>query len=60
MNRLVEEPKKFFPYARLYSSSVASVLAWGFRAKSLESFWFKDVSALIEEVCTIVIVFLIS
>lgn len=51
MNRLVEEPEKFFPYARLYASSVAAVLAWGFRAKSLDSFWFKDVSEMIEEVC---------
>lgn len=50
MNRLATEPKKFFPYARLYASSVAAVLAWGFRAKSLDSFWFKDVSEMIEEV----------
>ncbi|RHZ50537.1 hypothetical protein CDV55_103176 [Aspergillus turcosus] len=49
MNRLVEEPMKFFSYARLYASSVAAVLAWGFRAKSLDSFWFKDVSEMIEE-----------
>lgn len=50
LNRLVEDPKRFFPYARLYASSVAAVLAWGFRAKTLDSFWFKDVSAMIEEV----------
>lgn len=50
LNRLVKDPKKFFPYARLYASSVAAVLAWGFRAKTLDSFWFKDVSEMIEEV----------
>lgn len=50
LNRLVEDPKRFFPYARLYASSVAAVLAWGFRAKTLDSFWFKDVSEMIEEV----------
>jgi hypothetical protein len=51
MNRLLHDPQKFFPYARLYASSVAAILAWGFRAKDLESFWFKDVSKMIEQVC---------
>jgi hypothetical protein len=50
MNRLLSDPDNFFKYARLYASSVAAVLAWGFRAKSLESFWFKDVSDMIEQV----------
>jgi hypothetical protein len=50
MNRLVTDPKNFFQYARLYATSVAAVLAWGFRAKSVDSSWFKDTSAMIEEV----------
>lgn len=50
MSRLLTEPDKFFSYARLYASSVASILAWGFRAKDLDSFWFKDVSKMIEQV----------
>ncbi|KAJ5633479.1 cytochrome P450 oxidoreductase [Penicillium lividum] len=49
MNRLLTDPKNFFQYVRLYASSVAAVLAWGFRAKTLDSFWFKDTSAMIEE-----------
>ena len=50
MSRLLTEPDTFFSYARLYASSVASILAWGFRAKDLDSIWFKDVSGLVEEV----------
>lgn len=50
MNRLLTDPENFFSYARMYSSSVAAVLAWGFRAKDLDSFWFKDVSKMIEKV----------
>ena len=50
MSRLLIEPDMFFSYARLYASSVASILAWGFRAKDLDSFWFKDVSKMIEQV----------
>ncbi|KAH6972758.1 putative cytochrome P450 oxidoreductase [Ilyonectria sp. MPI-CAGE-AT-0026] len=49
MNRLLTDPENFFSYARMYASSVAAVLAWGFRAKDLDSFWFKDVSKMIEK-----------
>lgn len=49
MNRLLTDPDRFFQYARLYASSVAAILAWGFRAASLDSFWFKDVGAMIEQ-----------
>lgn len=50
MDRLLRDPDNFFPYARLYATSVAAILAWGFRAKDLDSFWFKDVSKMIEKV----------
>lgn len=50
MNRLLDDPSNFYSYSRLYASSVASILAWGFRATTLDSFWYKDVSAMIEKV----------
>jgi hypothetical protein len=50
MKRLLDDPDQFYSYSRLYSTSVAAVLAWGFRAKSLDSFWFKDVGIMIEKV----------
>lgn len=50
MNRLLEEPENFYTYSRLYANSVAAILAWGFRAKDTESFWFKEVNAMIEQV----------
>ncbi|EMT63005.1 Vitamin D 25-hydroxylase [Fusarium odoratissimum] len=49
MNRLLDDPSNFYSYSRLYASSVASILAWGFRATTLDSFWYKDVSAMIEK-----------
>ncbi|CAI4218720.1 unnamed protein product [Parascedosporium putredinis] len=49
MNRLLEEPENFYTYSRLYANSVAAILAWGFRAKDTESFWFKEVNAMIEQ-----------
>jgi hypothetical protein len=42
MNNLLAHPNKSFDYARLYASSVAAVLAWGFRAKDFDSFFYKD------------------
>lgn len=51
MNRLLTDPANFYKYSRLYSSSVASILAWGFRAKDFDSFWFKDIGDMIEQVC---------
>jgi hypothetical protein len=50
MNRLLDDPSNFYSYSRLYASSVAAILAWGFRATTLDSFWYKDVSAMIEKV----------
>ncbi|KAF5713263.1 oxidoreductase [Fusarium globosum] len=49
MNRLLDDPSNFYSYSRLYASSVAAILAWGFRATTLDSFWYKDVSAMIEK-----------
>ncbi|KAF5984301.1 oxidoreductase [Fusarium coicis] len=49
MNRLLDDPGNFYSYSRLYASSVAAILAWGFRATTLDSFWYKDVSAMIEK-----------
>ncbi|POR38186.1 O-methylsterigmatocystin oxidoreductase [Tolypocladium paradoxum] len=49
MNNLLRDPDNFFQYSRLYASSVAAILAWGFRAKTLDSFWFKDVAIMIEQ-----------
>ncbi|KAF4474647.1 cytochrome P450 oxidoreductase [Fusarium agapanthi] len=49
MSNLLRDPDNFFSYSRLYATSVASILAWGFRAKTLESWWFKDPSAMIEK-----------
>ncbi|KAK5556602.1 hypothetical protein LTR46_005114 [Exophiala xenobiotica] len=42
MNNLVHHPNKAFDYARLYASSVAAILVWGFRAKDFDSFFYKD------------------
>ncbi|KFY55956.1 hypothetical protein V496_06863 [Pseudogymnoascus sp. VKM F-4515 (FW-2607)] len=42
MNNLLDDPDQIFEWAKLYSTSVASIIAWGFRAKDFNSFWFKD------------------
>ncbi len=42
MNNLLQHPNQSFDYARLYASSVASILSWVFRAKDFESFFYKD------------------
>ncbi|KIX96478.1 uncharacterized protein Z520_07744 [Fonsecaea multimorphosa CBS 102226] len=42
MNNLVKNPDRAFDYARLYAASVAAILAWGFRAADLDSFFYKD------------------
>lgn len=51
MNNLLNDPSKSFDYARLYAASVASILAWGFRAKDFESFFYKDFYAFVDQVC---------
>jgi hypothetical protein len=50
MNRMVTDPENFYRDSRVYTTSVASILAWGFRAKDHKSFWFKDVGDMIEQV----------
>jgi hypothetical protein len=50
MNNLLENPDKMFEYTKLYTASVISILAYGQRAASLDSFWYKDVYNLLEQV----------
>jgi hypothetical protein len=50
MNNLLEHPDKAFDYARLYASSVAAILAWGFRAKDFSSFFYKDFYDFVDQV----------
>ena len=50
MNNLLRHPNQSFDYARLYASSVASILAWGFRAKDFDSFFYKDFYDFVDQV----------
>ena len=50
MNNVLRNPDKTFDYARLYATSVASIIAWGHRAADFDSFWSKDVYKLIDMV----------
>ena len=50
MNNILQHPDKAFDYARLYASSVASILAWGFRAKDFDSFFYKDFYDFVDQV----------
>lgn len=50
LNNLLKHPDKAFDYARLYASSVASILAWGFRAKDFDSFFYKDFYDFVDQV----------
>jgi hypothetical protein len=50
MNNLVSDPDRLFDYAKLYAASVASILSWGFRAKDLDSFYFKHFYNFVEKV----------
>jgi hypothetical protein len=52
MNNLVSDPDNVFNYAKLYAASVASILAWGFRAKNFDSFFFKDFYNLTDQART--------
>jgi hypothetical protein len=54
MNNLVHHPNKAFDYARLYASSVAAILVWGFRAKDFDSFFYKDFYNFVDQVGLIV------
>lgn len=49
MNNLLHHPNQSFDYARLYASSVASILSWGFRAKDFESFFYKDFYEFVDQ-----------
>jgi hypothetical protein len=51
MNNLLEDSDQVFEWAKLYSTSVASIIAWGFRAKDLNSFWYKDFFEFMDKVC---------
>ncbi|EXJ93256.1 hypothetical protein A1O3_01813 [Capronia epimyces CBS 606.96] len=42
MNNLLQHPSRSFDHARLYASSVAAILVWGFRAKDFNSFFYKN------------------
>lgn len=42
LNNLLKDPDRIFDYARLYASSVAAILTWGFRAKDLSSFFYQQ------------------
>lgn len=50
LNRVLEHPGQIYDYARLYASSVAAILAWGFRAKDFESFFYKDFYNFVDQV----------
>lgn len=53
LNRVLQHPDQIYDYARLYASSVAAVLAWGFRAKDFESFFYKNFYDFVDQVCPI-------
>lgn len=50
MNNLLEDSDQVFEWAKLYSTSVASIIAWGFRAKDFNSFWYKDFFEFMDKV----------
>lgn len=50
MNNLLDHPDKAFDYARLYASSVAAILVFGFRAKDFGSFFYKDFYDFVDQV----------
>ncbi|KAI9836280.1 MAG: hypothetical protein M1819_001617 [Sarea resinae] len=49
MNNLLRHPEDIFSYAKLYTASVAGVLIYGHRAKTLDAFWNKDVYDMLEQ-----------
>lgn len=50
LNHVLEHPDQIYDYARLYASSVAAILAWGFRARNFESFFFKNFYDFVDQV----------
>lgn len=50
MNNIVHHPDRMFDYTRLYASSVASIIVWGFRAKDFDSFFYKDFYNFVDQV----------
>jgi hypothetical protein len=48
MNNLLKFPHQIYDYTRLYTTSVASTLMWGQRAKDLNSFWNKEFYELMD------------
>jgi hypothetical protein len=49
MNNILQHPDRVYEYTRLYASSVASIISWGFRAKDFESFFYKEFYNFVEE-----------
>lgn len=50
MNNLLKRPDEIFELARLYTASVATTLLYGQRAVDIDSFWHKDLYALMKQV----------
>ena len=50
MNNLLKRPDEIFELAKLYTASVATTLLYGQRAVDVDSFWYKDLYALMEQV----------
>lgn len=50
MNNLLKRPDEIFELAKLYTASVAATLLYGQRATDLDSFWYKDLYELMEQV----------
>jgi hypothetical protein len=50
MNNLLKRPDEIFELAKLYTASVATTLVYGQRVADIDSFWHKDLYALLEEV----------
>ncbi|CZR64449.1 related to O-methylsterigmatocystin oxidoreductase [Phialocephala subalpina] len=49
MNNLLKRPDEIFELAKLYTASVATTLLYGQRAVDVDSFWYKDLYALMEQ-----------
>ena len=50
MNNLLKRPDEIFELAKLYTASVAATLLYGQRATDIDSFWYKDLYELMEQV----------
>lgn len=50
LNNILQHPDRIYDYTRLYASSVAAIISWGYRAKDLTSFFYKDFYEFVDEV----------